>query len=139
MLLQSIKVQQQQQQQYEQHQPIKKGGSIRRPDGPTNTTRMKKIDLLGAILFALLLTFKHMYLTLSPFYFFYLLRRFCFSVSEPTIKTNEGVKVSGSGSNSSSSGSDLCVKEQFSFKSFIILGCTVLVVLVGVQKNKCYK
>lgn len=35
-------------------------------------------DILGAILFATLLTFKHLYLTLAPFYAVYLLRKFCF-------------------------------------------------------------
>ena len=33
---------------------------------------------MGAITFAILLTFKHLYIILAPFYFCYLLRRFCF-------------------------------------------------------------
>lgn len=35
-------------------------------------------DWMGAVLFALLVTFKHLYITVAPAYFFYLLRRCCF-------------------------------------------------------------
>lgn len=35
-------------------------------------------DWMGAVLFALLVTLKHLYITLAPAYFFYLLRRCCF-------------------------------------------------------------
>ena len=44
----------------------------------STNTESTKLELLGAITFAFLLTFKHLYLTLAPIYFFYLLRRFCF-------------------------------------------------------------
>ncbi len=102
MLLQSIKVQEQ----HERHQ-----------SNNSNTNKanrsMQKFDLFGAVLFALLLTFKHMYLTLSPFYFFYLLRRCCFTISETT-KERKHV-----------------LKEQFSFTPLVCLGCTVLFVLIG--------
>ena len=37
------------------------------------------LELMGAVLYTLLLTFKHLYLTLGPIYFFYLLGRFCFT------------------------------------------------------------
>ena len=70
-------------------------------------TKSKRNDLVGAILFALLLTFKHMYLTLAPLYFFYLLRRFCF------------VRGEGNGS------------LQFSLSSLILLGGLVLITLIG--------
>lgn len=41
----------------------------------TNASRAFILELSGAIIFALLLTFKHLYMTLAPVYFFYLLRR----------------------------------------------------------------
>lgn len=43
-----------------------------------HTTRSDRLHLLGAALFAILLTMKHLYLTLSLWYFSYLLRRYCF-------------------------------------------------------------
>ncbi|KAL7557407.1 hypothetical protein ACA910_009112 [Epithemia clementina (nom. ined.)] len=39
--------------------------------------------LAGAILFALLLTLKHLYMTLAPWYFCYLLRKYCFVLVPP--------------------------------------------------------
>lgn len=38
-------------------------------------------DLLGGLLFAILLHFKHIYLYLAPAYFIYLLRHYCFNPS----------------------------------------------------------
>jgi alpha-1,3-glucosyltransferase len=43
-----------------------------------NKSNVFLYDWMGAVLFALLVTFKHLYITLAPAYFFYLLRRCCF-------------------------------------------------------------
>jgi len=46
------------------------------------------LHLLGAFFFALLLGFKHLYLTLAPIYFIYLLKNYCLAVDDST-KTSE--------------------------------------------------
>lgn len=38
-------------------------------------------ELVGGVLFACLLMFKHLFLSLAPAYFVYLLRHYCFSAS----------------------------------------------------------
>ena len=43
-------------------------------------------NLLGAVLYATLLTFKHLYLTLALWYFAYLLRKFCFVANSSSKK-----------------------------------------------------
>lgn len=44
-----------------------------------NEKRKIKWDILGAIFFAVLITMKHLYMTLAPLYFVYLLRHCCFT------------------------------------------------------------
>lgn len=43
----------------------------------------------AAVLFAFLLTMKHLFLTLAPFYFVYLLRRYCLEIAE--VNTNDSM------------------------------------------------
>ncbi len=73
--------------------------------------RQMALDLLGAALFAFLLTMKHLYLTLAPVYFFYLLRRFCFTNVSSNARSNAGGSV-------------------FSFARLALLGTTVVVTMV---------
>ena len=53
------------------------GNNLR--DNNTATGDFHKCHWKAAVLFALLLTMKHLFLTLAPFYFVYLLRRYCLS------------------------------------------------------------
>ena len=67
-------------------------------------------ELLSAAVFGSLLAMKHLYMTLAPLYFFYLLRRHCFTLemvdkSKPTIK--------------------------FSLRRLIVLGVVTLVCFLG--------
>lgn len=109
----------------------------------TATCRAQRIilELLGAIFFALLLTFKHLYLTLAPMYFFYLLRRFCFRdiTGTGTCSEDTGGKkkallggVGGAGSNveepnNSTNATRGKGRVIFSFSRLVLLGSTVLV------------
>eukprot|EP00979_Chaetoceros_neogracilis_P000169 scaffold51_cov297-Chaetoceros_neogracile.AAC.6 len=68
------------------------------------TPTVAKLELVGSVLFALLLTLKHLYLTLGPIYFFYLLHKFCFRIND------EGQK-------------------KFDPKRLVVLGTAVLVTL----------
>ena len=83
-----------------------------------------KFELLGSVLFALLLTFKHLYLTLAPMYFFYLLRRFCFINLEDHLKIKDG----SVGSRKTRSGKKQRVK--FSVSRLVLLGSVVLATIV---------
>ena len=75
-------------------------------DTPQRPTPMvAKLELVGSVLFALLLTLKHLYLTLGPIYFFYLLHKFCFRIND------EGQK-------------------KFDPKRLVVLGTAVLVTLM---------
>lgn len=65
------------------------------------------LELIGSILFSLLLTMKHLYIILGPVYFFYLLHRFCFT---PAKENKE--------------------KKRFSIMRFLILGFAVASTLV---------
>lgn len=60
--------------------------SIRKNEG--NEYKTFWYDWMGAALFALLVTLKHLYITLAPVYFFYLLKRCCFiwNASSPEFK-----------------------------------------------------
>ncbi|GAB5036292.1 dolichyl pyrophosphate glc1man9 c2 alpha-glucosyltransferase [Nannochloropsis oceanica] len=69
--------------------------------------------LTGAALFAALLMFKHLFLSLAPAYFVYLLSSYCF------------VRTSTS-SSSSSATTTTTTKSYFSLLRFLILGLTVL-------------
>ncbi len=71
------------------------------------------LELLGAALFAFLLTMKHLYLTLAPVYFFYLLRRFCFT----TASTRSSVQSNND-------------RRVFSFARLVMLGATVVITMV---------
>jgi len=68
--------------------------------------------LTGAALFAALLMFKHIFLSLAPAYFVYLLSSYCFTSS----------------SSSSSSSNNNNNKSSFSFPRFLLLGLTVLLI-----------
>ena len=95
----------------------------RHKNADNNEFSTKTYDLIGAFLFVLLLTFKHMYLTLSPIYFFYLLRRFCFvekATASPIINEQEDKKDRA-----------LSIKVIFSIQSLMLLGIVVLVTLIG--------
>ncbi|CAJ0890824.1 6219_t:CDS:2, partial [Entrophospora sp. SA101] len=64
-------------------------------------------DLLCGITFAILLNFKHIFLYLSPAYFIYLLRNYCF-------KNTTDIKES----------------KNFSIKNFLILGASVIIIFL---------
>ena len=124
MMLQSIKTNYHQQQQQQcmiksLHQTI-----MTEKTAQINNIDTKKYDLLGAFLFALLLTFKHMYLTLAPFYFFYLLRRFCFT----TIKVPTDTATNSNARESKVNQHKIL---QFSISSLLCLGTVVLITLIG--------
>lgn len=70
---------------------------------------IRVVDILGAVVFAVLLNFKHLYLTLAPVYFVYLLRKFCYL-----------------GRNTSDGG----VSVTFSLVRFLFLGIIVLPILL---------
>jgi len=68
-------------------------------------------ELLGAATFAALLAMKHLYLTLAPLYFFYLLRRHCFVVEKRN--QNDGIAV------------------RFSWRRLLVLAVVTLVCFLG--------
>jgi alpha-1,3-glucosyltransferase len=89
---------------------------IIRGDAGSNTQRSKKSaissqtwELCGAAFFALLLSMKHLYMTLAPLYLVYLLRHYCFIAQ----KEKSSVTL------------------QFSFTKFVFLGVITLVCFLG--------
>lgn len=84
--------------------------------------RVTKMELLASILFALLLTLKHLYLTLAPVYFYYLLRKFCLV---PIIQEQRHKEI----------------VSKFHFQRLVLLGSTVVLTLslpflpFGIQNN----
>ena len=53
------------------------------------TSFKEKNDVIAAIFYAALLTFKHLYLTLGPLYFIYLLRHCCFELKKNNSSINK--------------------------------------------------
>jgi alpha-1,3-glucosyltransferase len=153
MLLQSIKVEEceyQHQYQYQhehqhRHEHQLNVTASTKPNTSTNTSTnnnihmnniiMKKFDLLGAILFALLLTFKHMYLTLAPLYFFYLLRRFCYVRTMTSMSSSTSMRpcsvLEEKSRHDQAQNQHQVQQVHFSLPSLLTLGIIVLITLIG--------
>lgn len=97
-------------------------------------------ELLAAVLFTFLLTLKHLYLTLAPMYFFYLLRRFCFEEMSdasvaPVDSIEQNLRNQDDGFSettdvrTSMSDSSRKQRASFSFSKLSLLGATVLATL----------
>jgi len=95
--------------------------------------RVTKMELLASILFTLLLTLKHLYLTLAPVYFFYLLRKFCLVV--PTRRTIIIIQKQQQQQQYKE------IVSKFHFQRLVLLGSTVAITLslpflpFGIQHN----
>ena len=59
---------------------------------PSKPSQRINNDIMAAITFALLLTMKHLYLTLAPLYFVYLLRHHCFTINQIQIAGEQSSK-----------------------------------------------
>ena len=90
--------------------------------------RATKMELLASILFTFLLTLKHLYLTLAPVYFFYLLRKFCLV---PIILQKQQLQQQQHKE----------IVSKFHFQRLVLLGSTVVLTLslpflpFGIQNN----
>jgi alpha-1,3-glucosyltransferase len=90
----------------------------------TTTILFHVWHIMAAVLFAFLLTLKHLYMTLSLWYFAYLLRRYCFV--HQTIKTETSrIRTSGGGEN------DAASVVVFKPMRLLILGVATVTTLVG--------
>ena len=132
-------VQQQQQQQQPPPQPeqMKDIIMLNNNININNSNYQQFWELLAAATFATLLALKHLYLTLAPLYFFYLLRRHCFII------TNGGsgrYELNGNHHNKNSIGSILSGKNntigvemvlRFSLKRLLVLGFVTLLCFLG--------
>lgn len=85
----------------------------------TNSKSLQvNLELVGAVLYSILLTFKHLYLTLGPMYFFYLLGRFCFTSESISKSAKDGGKANTKPS------------LRFSLQRLVALGIVVSVALI---------
>ncbi|KAI8801704.1 glycosyl transferase [Cladochytrium replicatum] len=76
-------------------------------------------ELLGGILFAVLLNLKHIYLYQAPAYFVYILKKYCFTTTTSaasTVETKDGQS------------SNIATKSSFSFVNFVKIGASVATV-----------
>ena len=79
-------------------------------------------ELGGAAAYAAFLSMKHLYVTLTPLYFCYLLRRHCFVAAvAPNEGTNDGAAASNDGT----------IEQRFSWKRLVVLGAVTLLCLGG--------
>jgi alpha-1,3-glucosyltransferase len=102
-----------------------------------NPQRFLHYDIIGAVLFAFLLGMKHLYLSLAPLYFIYLLRHYCFIKKNyydkdnnrcQMDKRNESEKENNSSSQPSKEQASLCF--QFSLLRFLLLSLVTLLILL---------
>ena len=107
-------------------------------------------ELLAAATFAALLALKHLYLTLAPLYFVYLLRRHCFVVvsnyvgggknelngygnEKDNINNNRSSSISGDKNKNKSDDNEMTtmVVLQFSWRRLLVLGMVTLLCFLG--------
>jgi alpha-1,3-glucosyltransferase len=105
-------------------------------------------ELLGAGTFASLLALKHLYLTLAPLYFFYLLRRHCFIIvndeknGKPKYDTanintqsSDNIIMNSSGDGGSSSSNTILMRQRevlrFSWTRLLVLGFVAVLCFLG--------
>ena len=93
--------------------------------GASSPTSSSRWELLSAATYAGLLATKHLYLTLAPLYFFYLLRRHCFVAVEEERKDGKKVKDDGHHDDEST----LVVR--FSWIRLLVLGGVSLLCFTG--------
>ena len=99
-------------------------------------------ELLSAAIYAVLLTMKHLYITLAPLYFFYLLRRHCFVVvnvaTTATIdndncerKYRKKKSEKQYDTTTDNNDNEAMITLQFSYRRFVILATVTLPCLIG--------
>ena len=99
-------------------------------------------ELLSAAIYAVLLTMKHLYITLAPLYFFYLLRRHCFVVvnvattaaidddnCERKYRKKKSEKLYDTTTDNNDN--EAMITLQFSYRRFVILATVTLLCLIG--------
>ena len=99
-------------------------------------------ELLSAAIYAVLLTMKHLYITLAPLYFFYLLRRHCFvvvnvattaAIDNDNCERKNRKKKSEKQYDTTTDNNDneAMITLQFSYRRFVILATVSLLCLIG--------
>jgi alpha-1,3-glucosyltransferase len=121
-----------------------RGASVAATGTSSSSSSSSQIwELLSAAIYAILLTMKHLYITLAPLYFFYLLRRHCYVVvvaaanATTAMDNNNGErknrrkksekKYDTTNNNDNKANTTL----QFAFGGFVLLATVTLLCFIG--------
>ena len=107
-----------------------RGASVAATGTSSSSTSSSQIwELLSAAIYAILLTMKHLYITLAPLYFFYLLRRHCYVVVVD--RKNRRKKSEKKYDTTNNNDNKTMTTLQFSFGRFVILATVTLLCFIG--------
>lgn len=96
----------------------------------SSSSSSQRWELLSAAVYAILLTMKHLYITLAPLYFFYLLRRHCYVAVEGKSRKMKSEKYDTTDNNNNNDNKAMIIL-QFSFRRFVILATVTLLCFIS--------